>query len=370
MTKRAFAAICLIIALMIGTGFLIWKLFSGKSATPPSAAVPIPPEKQVSPPQFASISTLPIGPVVYNVAQGTAHSFALASIKAARRLLERDYYLPSSKTTVSEFDEVMKSAVAEYQRTHDLAVTGAIGSLTRHMMNQEIQAGRKLEPDSNLRMTRNKIATSSVYTELVIPLTEQQYSLSCEVASLQMALRYKGIEKNQDELLAKIGIAEPKAKYRNAQGKYVWGDPNEGFVGDVRGWLYGLKSGMLTATGWGVNRAPIARVAKEFRPGSEDKSGTAIADIIKELEQGNPVITWNYEYLPTELLTLKDYLTPKGVRIPFMPTHVKLVVGFKKASDGNYTLLMNDPEDGREEIPADKFLGVWARYNHDMVVIR
>ncbi|MBI2888568.1 MAG: C39 family peptidase [Candidatus Liptonbacteria bacterium] len=369
MTKRAFAAICLIIALMIGTGFLIWKLFSGKSAAPPSAAVPIPPEEQVPLPQFASISTLPIGPVVYNVAQGTTHSFALASIKAARRLLERDHYLTASKTA-SVFDEAMKSAVAEYQRTHDLAVTGAIGSLTRHMMNQEIQAGRKLEPDSNLRMTRSRIAASSAYVELAIPLIEQQYPLSCEVASLQMALRYKGIEKNQDELLAKIGIAEPKAKYRNTQGKYVWGDPNEAFVGDVRGWLYGLKSGMLTATGWGVNRAPIARVAKEFRPGSEDKSGTVIADIIKEIEHGNPVITWNYEYLPTELLTLKEYLTPKGARIPFTPTHVKLVVGFKKASDGNYTLLMNDPEDGREEIPADKFLGVWARYDHDMVVIR
>ncbi|MBI2623442.1 MAG: C39 family peptidase [Candidatus Liptonbacteria bacterium] len=374
MPTRALIATLTLLVLLAGGGFLIWGIFSWATAPRTAELAPPPAGRLAAPapaaplPQFASTSTKPLGPVAYNTTKGNTYSFAQASIRAARRLLERDSYLPSSKETA--FDAAMETAVKEYQKAHDLAVTGAIGSLARLMMNKEIRAGKKLPPDPDLRMSRIVPASSTAYMELPIPLIEQEYSLSCEAASLQMALAHKGVRKSQDEVLAAIGVAEPKVKYKNAKGEYVWGDPNKGFVGDVRGWMYGLKSGMVTATGWGVNRAPIARAAKELRPESEGKSGGALENITKELAAGNPVIVWYYQYLPEELLTLKSYLTPRGARIPFMPTHVALLVGYKRTPEGTTVLLVNDPEDGRREMAASTFLAAWAKYGYDMVVVR
>ncbi|MCR4328251.1 MAG: peptidoglycan-binding protein [Patescibacteria group bacterium] len=162
MTKRLLAVLIIFIALLTGVVFSVIKLISWISSTPNPEATETFTVTKGNPlpiPQFASTSTFPLGPVTYDIARDTTHSFAIPSIKAAQQLLKRDDYLPLP--TVGKFDETMEKAVEEYQHAHDLAVTGAVGSLTRRMMNAEIQAGRMLTPDPNLRMMRNITSSST-----------------------------------------------------------------------------------------------------------------------------------------------------------------------------------------------------------------
>ncbi|MFH1575890.1 MAG: Ig-like domain-containing protein, partial [Candidatus Nealsonbacteria bacterium] len=71
----------------------------------------------------------------------------------------------------------------------------------------------------------------------------QKYSLSCEVASLKMALSAKGINVSEDQIMTKIGY-DP-TPHENG----VWGDPNVAFVGDI--------DGKICDTGYGVHWGPL-----------------------------------------------------------------------------------------------------------------
>lgn len=205
---------------------------------------------------------------------------------------------------------------------------------------------------------------------LKVPFIAQKYRLSCEAASLQMALAYKGVEVSQDELIEKIGVSLPEVRSSDASGSIIWGDPNEGFVGDVRGFMYHRIRGTISATGWGVNKGPIAEIARSFLPDSFAVSGKSIEDIVAEISAGNPVIVWQHSGLSEKLDTLPFYKTLSGATIRFTPSHVNVIVGFRKDPDGSYIFLVNDPEYGKIEVEQKKFEDSWMKYSRDMVVVR
>ena len=75
-------------------------------------------------------------------------------------------------------------------------------------------------------------------TILNVPIDRQDLPLSCEAASLKMALNYKGLPVTETQLIAIIGHdASARAGDR-------WGDPNKYYVGS----LYGRQN----STGYGV----------------------------------------------------------------------------------------------------------------------
>ena len=63
--------------------------------------------------------------------------------------------------------------------------------------------------------------------QLPIRFHRQEHSLSCEVATLKMALQAHGVEVPESELVKNLAY-DPTPK-RNG----VWGDPHKGFVGDI-----------------------------------------------------------------------------------------------------------------------------------------
>ncbi len=309
--------------------------------------------------------------VVYSLWQGIPYHFAQQSIISAQTILIRENLLAIPSPT-GTYGTLTTSAVLQYQMIHEMEPTGTIGALTRAMMNTELTANTNT-PISDSKFTINGNFSLTKIDEvthvLSVPLFEQIYPLSCEAASLEMALAYKGVIKNQDDIIKEIPQALPFQKQKQTSGQYIWGDPSLGFVGDVRGWFFN-SLGTLGATGWGADKEPVLSVAQKYRPNSEATTQNTIASITHEIDSNNPVIVWtaSLDDLPHE--TLLTYQSPSGKTIPFIPTHVNVIVGYKTKINGEMILLVNDPEYGRLEISQSLFEKEWSMYHHDMLVVR
>jgi uncharacterized protein YvpB len=202
--------------------------------------------------------------------------------------------------------------------------------------------------------------------KLLVPFYRQIYTLSCEMASLQMALEAKGIKKTQDELISLIGNSNPRESYIK-NGEMIWGDPDIGFVGDINGKFSTGDFDLRTATGWGVANIPVGRTAKMFLPKSEAYAGFTTKQIKTELENGNPVIFWHkQDSFSTATIY---YKTETGKEIKFTRDHVAVVTGYKVIEGVNY-FMINDPQYGVYTI-SEKTLARWmTRLESDVVVIR
>jgi len=126
---------------------------------------------------------------------------------------------------------------------------------------------------------------------LSVPLIKQIYSLSCEAAALEMSLSYKGIRVSQDQLIGDIGFSKPINRQEFGE-KTIWGDPDEGFVGNYKGVYAKVQNQTLVGDGWGTNEGPVLRVAKKYLPNSYARTGATLEDIKDALFQDQPVIIW------------------------------------------------------------------------------
>jgi uncharacterized protein YvpB len=214
--------------------------------------------------------------------------------------------------------------------------------------------------------TKPQIVRVEKEVKLKVPYHKQIYTLSCEAASLQMTLEYKGIYKTQDQLMEVIGYSLPRESYYK-DGYMIWGDPDVGFVGNVNGKFSTIGFNLGTATGWGVSNIPINKAAKEFRPESEYYSGYTTAKLISEIDEGNPVIFWHKQDGFSS--TVLYYKTETGKDIAFTRDHVAVVVGYKVVGGVTY-FHINDPLYGIYAISA-KSLSRWMnRMQGKVAVIR
>ncbi len=250
-------------------------------------------------------------------------------------------------------------ALTAYQNDQGIFATGGLGSMTRLLVNQKICNKPVADFDA-----KEKIVATTNGVLLAVPLVEQSYRLSCESASMEMVLRYRGIAATQKELMKEIGYATPFVR-RFENGKMVWGDPDLGFVGDEKGWVY-LNRGFIDATGWGVNPPPVARVMKTYLPNTFQKDDGKIEDIVIALQKGNPVIFWHRrDDMIQEWLTIT---TPAGKVIPYTANHVAVVVGYDTGTDGKLWFWINDPTYGRLHIPEETLVRWWSGWFNKMVV--
>ena len=308
--------------------------------------------------------------VVYSLWQGIPYKFVQSSLTSAQSLLIQEHLLPLTHPT-GMYGPLTTTAVFQYQLRHNIQPTGVIGALTRTLMNEEIASHTTTLTDNRFEVTGqfSPLQKGEIAHTLSVPLFEQIYSLSCEAASLEMALAYKGVLKNQDDLIAEIPKALPFKKQQTNDGQFIWGDPSLGFVGDVRGWFFNSK-GTIGATGWGADKEPVLAVAQKYRPNSTALTGASIESITREIDANNPVIVWTASLDDMPHKTLDSYQTPAGKTISFIPTHVNVIVGYKTTATGAVVLLINDPEYGRLEINQTTFENVWNMYHHDMLVVR
>ncbi len=192
-------------------------------------------------------------------------------------------------------------------------------------------------------------------TLIDIPLDWQDYPLSCETASLKMALHAKGVYVSEDEILQKIGY-----DMTPHMGNF-WGDPDKAFVGNIYG--------DICKTGYGVYWQPVARAANYWRD-AEVFSGWTLEQLIKEIELGNPVVFWG-ALSNGRLTDCSWWYGAEGKRVKaFYQTHVRVVAGFIGDPENPSKIIINDPLSGRLYWDTQDFLANWQVFGNSGVVVR
>jgi len=191
-------------------------------------------------------------------------------------------------------------------------------------------------------------------TLINVAFDHQDYTLSCEAASLKMALAAKGKYVSENQIMEKVGYDGTQRNYN------TWGDPYEYYVGDI--------NGKMCTTGYGVYWEPLAKAASNWCP-AEAISGWNLKGLLKEIEAGNPVVIWGA--LPVKNLTDCSWYTPEGKYVKaYKEAHVRLVVGFVGEIDNPSKIIINDPLSGRIYWSTSYFLTNWKTFGNSAVVVR
>lgn len=189
--------------------------------------------------------------------------------------------------------------------------------------------------------------------QVSVPATfhRQEHALSCEVATLKMALGVHGLNITESELIAKLPFdATPKSGG-------VWGDPNQGFVGDI--------DGRMLIDGYGVYWDPIAALGDRYASASVLQHGSP-QQLARAIAAGNSVIIWGYY----GERAVYGWQTPAGQPIHAMGgQHTRLVYGFDGPLDAPTRFYLLDPLSGRLSWSTTELMRNWSSLHHMGVVV-
>ena len=191
---------------------------------------------------------------------------------------------------------------------------------------------------------------------LNVPWYHQALELSCEEASLRMALAFQGIATTDQAILDLVGVDGTPAEV-GTQGLIRWGDPYVKFVGNPAG-------SEVSLTGYGVYYPPIVRAAQSLGATvGQNGEGISPATVYAAVLAGHPVETWvTYKWV---LRQRSDYTAFDGRRIPYAGPieHAVLLVGVRGDS-----VLVNNPWDGPQWVSKSTFEAAFATYNQMAIV--
>lgn len=186
---------------------------------------------------------------------------------------------------------------------------------------------------------------------LNIAWDHQDKALSCEAASLKMALNYKGAQVSEDDIMSIVGY-DPTIRSGS-----TWGDPYQAFVGNI--------NGSQNTTGYGVYWDPIARAARTWR-NAEAFSGWTVSQLAGAIAAGNPVVIWG----TLGKASVDSWQTPSGRTVQaWKGEHTRTVIGFKGSSDNPTSFTLNDPIVGRISWSTSQLKANWAAFGNSGVVV-
>jgi uncharacterized protein YvpB len=181
---------------------------------------------------------------------------------------------------------------------------------------------------ASTRSFSDSFSTTYQVIKLAVPYYRQAYALSCEEASLRMALAYRGINVNDYDILMKLNYnPEP----RNQSTNY-WDNPYQMFVGDVNG-----QEGV---TGWGVYGPPIAAAAQSFGRNATYVSGITAGQIVQAIEGNNPVVLWGFSGSSVQM---DSWNTSSGVVQAPKNEHARTVYGVAGNPSNPIGFYIHDP---------------------------
>ena len=212
-------------------------------------------------------------------------------------------------------------------------------------------------------LTKKSVATTASPSPLQVskivdvPVISQLPELprGCEVTSLAMLLKFKGIEIDKMEL-AKL-IQKDPTPYQIIEGKVYFGNPNEGFVGNI----YNLDE-----PGYGVYHKPIKELAESILPNQVvDLTGSDFSDLELSISKELPVwviINSRYKPLPTNEFRVWD--TSKGEVTITYREHSVVMTGYDKEY-----IYFNDPLTGEKNKKASKqnFISAWEQMGRQAI---
>ena len=195
------------------------------------------------------------------------------------------------------------------------------------------------------------LSTGSSTVELPVAFHRQEHSLSCEIATLKMALALYGTEVSETELINALPF-DPTPK-----GGGIWGDPNKGFVGDI--------DGRMLVDGYGVYWDPIAKVGMKYKRTSVLRNSNAAA-VAAHIAAGRPVIVWGY------FGRYKAYSWTSSSGTPVRAVngeHTRIVTGFSGPVSAPTSFTIIDPIYGPAQWSTAKFVENWTSLGQHGVVV-
>ncbi len=163
-----------------------------------------------------------------------------------------------------------------------------------------------------------------------VPLVKQVFRNNCETAALAMVLASVGVRVDQRRLQRELRRSGPLDPIISPDGTWIWGAPDEGFVGRAEG------GGV--AGGFGVYQGPIRQLAARYRVHLDDLSRRDVTDIVSRLRQGRPVLSW----IGLSEGPYRRWRTPAGRLISVnLGEHAVVLTGVS-----NGMILVNDPLTG------------------------
>jgi uncharacterized protein YvpB len=207
-----------------------------------------------------------------------------------------------------------------------------------------------------------KFTTKSNKVLLNVPIMRQPEQFACNVTAAAIVLKYRGVNVSPMQVYNSIPHeTAPKTAT-------TWGNPYKGFVGNI----YGAYGGDHSA-GYGVYWGPIANYISNYRP-VEIKTGWNVADLLREVDKGNPSILWwqNGAANPTKMTwTAPDGTVVNGVN----GMHSEVVVGYIGSPENPSQIILSDPwsdrwGNGYHYITLDRFNYLWGFFGRTAVVVR
>jgi len=179
----------------------------------------------------------------------------------------------------------------------------------------------------------------------------QEHSLSCEIATLKMALQTVGIDVPEATLIGQLPFDQ------TAKGRGVWGDPNQGFVGNI--------DGKMLVDGYGVYWDPIAKVGENYTRTEILRGGTA-QEVAEHIAAGRPVIVWgNYGRAK-----MYSWLSAEGKQITAVNgEHTRIVTGYRGTVSNPTSFSLIDPLYGPMTWSTKKFMANWGLLGNNGVVV-
>ncbi|MBI5037225.1 MAG: Ig-like domain-containing protein [Candidatus Kerfeldbacteria bacterium] len=197
----------------------------------------------------------------------------------------------------------------------------------------------------------SSFSTELSVTKLGVVYDHQDHNLSCEVATLKMALNYFGANVGEQELIDAIGF-DPTPKSNG-----IWGDPYEAFVGDI--------DGHQPSTGYGVYWDPIAAAGSAYRT-TRAFTGGELGHLIGEIQKGHPIVIWGTAGSGTRI----DWKTPEGKDIIAVNgEHTFVVTGFVGSAAAPTKIIVMDPLAGERYLSLSHFLWMWGLLGNSGVVV-
>lgn len=200
----------------------------------------------------------------------------------------------------------------------------------------------------NLSIKDKPVAAISQTKMINVPLINQNPELryGCEVTSLAMVLNYAGVKVNKMELYKKVKKDRDPIKRSSSGDILHWGNPHEGFVGDMTG----------RNAGYAVFDKPITLLVNEYLPDrAVNLTNQSFDKVLQHVSKGYPVVVW----------TTGDYRLPdrweswkhgkQVIKTP-LDLHAVVLVGY----DQQFVYL-NDPLSGRKKVKVNKkqFINSW-----------
>lgn len=212
------------------------------------------------------------------------------------------------------------------------------------------QASIERDTQINPKLVTNDILTNNKEKIVLnVPLIKQlpELPFGCEVTSTAMMLQYAGVQVGKMDLYGSIRKDNDKIVVSSNGDILEWGDPQEGFVGDMTG-----KSGR----GYAAFDEPIEDLVNQYLPGRAiNLTNLPFDKVLNHVKNGYPVVVW----------TTGDYRLPdqweewkhkgQSIKTP-IDLHVVTLVGFDEQN-----VYLNDPLSGKKQVKVNKnqFIDSW-----------